>query len=350
MKLIALLASVGALTCFSTAAKAEDFSIHLQPGVEVPFTEPQRSVYNFGPMLNIEPMFKLHPNFAIGPAVQATYLSRRADNGQNAGVLWQFGVAARLQGDREATGHYGVDMSPYIEGNFSYARTGELSRPSLGARIGIDMFTDDAHVASWGPWIGYTHVFQMNTSDVGTNPLIPTGLSLDSRDYNSLLAGISFSFDFPVRRLVETKVVTEKVVQYVHVPRHCKACEPQVAQVPETFTQRVYFDWDKSVIRSWEESDKIDDLVAKLSKFPGTTVKVDGHASLDGQHQHNVELAARRTAAVVAYLISHGVDASRITSESFGPDKPFAPNDKQEGRERNRRVEFQVSFQLTPHN
>lgn len=331
--LVALAAAV------ATSAHAEDFSLHLEPGLEVPFTSPQRTIYGFGPTFNTELMFKLHPNVAVGPAVQATYLSRTPDNGQNAGVLWLLGAAVRVQGDREARSRWGTDVSPWIEGNLSYARTGELNRPAVGLRLGMDVFTDEAHVASWGPWIGYTHVFQTSTTDD------PRFSLLASDDYNSFMAGLSVSFDFPVKRLFGTRTVTvtteRKVVQFVTLP--CEAC---AAPKKDEWSERVYFNWDSAVIR-WEESDKLDALAARLNSHPKAAVTVQGHASVDGQYDHNVVLSQKRTAAVVAYLVKHGVEASRLPSQSYGPDHPAADERRQEGRERSRRVEFVIDFTVT---
>src|SRR5271165_7185142 len=145
-KLLSLFAGAATLACFTSTAKAESFSLHLEPGMEVPLTSQQKDIYNIGLSLNTEGLFTLSPNFAIGPAVSATYLPRWVDNG-NAGTLWQFGLAARLQGrhDLRADPNDTNDtssLSPWIEGNFSYARTGELKRPAMGLRVGLDMFTD----------------------------------------------------------------------------------------------------------------------------------------------------------------------------------------------------------------
>jgi outer membrane protein OmpA-like peptidoglycan-associated protein len=332
MKLMSLFAGALTLTCFTSNAKAEDFSLKLQPGLEAPITSPQDMVYNPGAMLNTELLFKLHPNFALGPQVEAAYLPRALNTNENAGVLWQLGLAARLQTDRSAN----TNGAAWIEGNFSYARTGELNRPALGIRAGLDWFTDDAHTASNGPWMGYQHVIQTSQTDSPTVPL------LDHRDYNSFQMGWSFNFDFPtqVRRVAVRHTVHETEYVYVKVP---------VPSAPQklSFTERVYFNWDSPVIRNWEESDKIDALVAQMSEHPNMTLNVSGHASPDGNYQHNVQLAIKRTASVVKYLVDHGVDGSRITSESFGPDHPITVSNVQESHERSRRVEFTVVFSTT---
>jgi outer membrane protein OmpA-like peptidoglycan-associated protein len=335
MKRFLLLASAATVACLSSTASAEDFSLHLLPGVEVPITPPQEGqVYNPGVSLNTELLFALHPNFAIGPMVEGAYLPRATNTNENAGVLWQLGATARVQGNRTSHG----DMSPWLEGNLSYARTGELNRPALGVRMGIDMFTDAPHVASTGPFIGYVHVFQTSQTDS------PTVSLLDHRDYNSFQVGWSFNFDFPVRQIVKTHTRIFNRTKFVDIHDEAVA---QAPAKPTTFTERVYFNWDSPVIRNWEETDKVDNLINQMVADPFMTVKVEGHASPDGNYQHNVVLAAKRTASVVKYLVDHGVDPTRLTSESFGPDHPFVANTNQEGKERNRRVQFDVSFNTT---
>jgi outer membrane protein OmpA-like peptidoglycan-associated protein len=326
---------LGALAFLTTsAAHAEDFSLHLQPGMESPITKQQLDIYTpTGATLNAEGLFALHPNLAIGPAVQASYLARAVNTNQNAGVYWLFGLDLRLQGDRTSSD----GVSPWIEGNLSLARTGDLNRPEMGLRIGIDAFTDQAHVASFGPWMGYTHIFQSSTTDSVTAP------TLDSRDYNAFQVGLSANFDFPVhvKHVAVRHTVYQTEYRYIHVH------DAPVAPAVLSYHQKVYFNWDSPVIRNWEEADKVAEIVQLMKDHPRMTVRVEGHASPDGNYQHNVVLAEKRTAAVVKYLLAHGVDSDRLTSESFGPDHPFVANTNQEGRERNRRVEFNVTFTTT---
>ncbi len=71
-------------------------------------------------------------------------------------------------------------------------------------------------------------------------------------------------------------------------------------------------------------------------------VAVDGHTDNVGSEQNNLSLARRRALAVVRYLIEQGVDERRLEARGFGPRQPIASNDTEEGRAKNRRVEFQI--------
>lgn len=334
--LSALTLGLSALFC-APRAHAEDFSLHLEPGVAMPVTDPQDNIYSPGAVLGVKGMFALKPWLTLGPSVSAMYLPKSVDDGSNAGVLWQVGPSLRLQRRRDDKVD-GTGMSPWIDLDATLAHTGDLWRPAFDVGVGAEMSLDKNNSAWWGPFVRFTHVFQ--TADT------QSGVQLDSRDPNILQVGVSFSFDFPTKTNTVVKRTTEHVTDYVLVPvaQDSKPC-PVAAKEPEQFTltEHVYFDWNSSNLR-WESRDKLDAVIAKLNDHPKVSVKMSGHASSDGQKAHNVKLAAARAAAVLAYLTSHGVDGSRLTVESFGVDRPSAPNKTQEGRERNRRVEFEVTF------
>ena len=71
-------------------------------------------------------------------------------------------------------------------------------------------------------------------------------------------------------------------------------------------------------------------------------VRVEGHTDNKGNDKKNKELSQVRAEAVVAYLVDHGVEASRMVAKGFGEEKPIADNKTKEGREENRRVEIHV--------
>ena len=56
----------------------------------------------------------------------------------------------------------------------------------------------------------------------------------------------------------------------------------------------------------------------------------------------NAVISERRAASVVRWLMGHGIDAKRLASAGFGMEKPLDENSTDEGRQRNRRVEFHI--------
>jgi outer membrane protein OmpA-like peptidoglycan-associated protein len=80
-----------------------------------------------------------------------------------------------------------------------------------------------------------------------------------------------------------------------------------------------------------------------LRDNPDFRLTVEGHTDSTGKYDMNMQLSRDRAASVVTYLTTkEGVDAGRLTSEGYGPDRPIAPNKTTAGRARNRRVEMKV--------
>jgi outer membrane protein OmpA-like peptidoglycan-associated protein len=316
--------------------KSNSFSLHLEPGMAAPLSDPQSTIYGVGVVLGAKGMFALTPNVAVGPSVSAMYLPRAVDNGQNAGVLNQFGASLRLQGDRR---YPNEPFSPWVDVDLMAAHTGDLWRPAFDVGVGAEVATDQNHSFFMGPFIRYTHMQQ--TSDW------QTGQQLDPHSGNLIQVGWSVSFDYPTPVREHYKMVYTDRVKVVQMPCvHDTSCQSgPVAEtaVPDIFTltEKVYFNHDSDVLR-WESMDKLDALVKKLNTHPNVHITVEGHASSDGDAQYNQLLSARRTTSVMDYFTAHGVDSSRLTAYAHGISQPAAPNSTQEGRERNRRVEFTV--------
>lgn len=83
----------------------------------------------------------------------------------------------------------------------------------------------------------------------------------------------------------------------------------------------------------------LNQLAAALRDNPDARVSIEGHTDSTGSRAHNMDLSNRRAESVRSYLVSNGVDSSRITSRGMGPDYPVASNDTSSGRQQNRRVE-----------
>jgi OOP family OmpA-OmpF porin len=71
-------------------------------------------------------------------------------------------------------------------------------------------------------------------------------------------------------------------------------------------------------------------------------MQVEGHTDSSGSASHNRELSQKRAESVRAYLVKAGVPSKRLVAKGFGPDKPIADNNTDEGKEKNRRVEFNI--------
>ena len=70
------------------------------------------------------------------------------------------------------------------------------------------------------------------------------------------------------------------------------------------------------------------------------SVEIQGHTDNIGKKSKNMKLSLDRAESVKKYLVQKGIEAERITTKGFGPDKPAASNSTTEGRQKNRRIEF----------
>jgi OOP family OmpA-OmpF porin len=71
-------------------------------------------------------------------------------------------------------------------------------------------------------------------------------------------------------------------------------------------------------------------------------LQVEGHTDATGGAARNRQLSQQRAESVRTYLSGKGVAKARLVAKGFGPDKPIGSNDTPEGRETNRRVEFNI--------
>jgi OmpA-OmpF porin, OOP family len=85
--------------------------------------------------------------------------------------------------------------------------------------------------------------------------------------------------------------------------------------------------------------DKVAYVSKRCSHFH---IDVLGHTDSSGLREANIDLSRARANTVVAYLVSQGVSADRLSAQGLGPDKPVASNDTPEGMAKNRRIDFVV--------
>ncbi|MBE7733215.1 peptidoglycan-associated lipoprotein Pal [Devosia faecipullorum] len=90
-----------------------------------------------------------------------------------------------------------------------------------------------------------------------------------------------------------------------------------------TVGDRVFFTTDSSSLTS-EAMATLDKQAQWLNQYPNYRIMIEGHADERGTREYNIALGARRSSIVVNYLVSRGVNAQRITSQSFGKERPVA--------------------------
>ena len=101
----------------------------------------------------------------------------------------------------------------------------------------------------------------------------------------------------------------------------------------------VNFDFDSDVVRP-DAMEILKSDIKILKENPQIKVEIQGHTCDLGPAEYNRELSDRRAKSIMAYLVSQGIDEYRLTARGYGEDRPRFPNDSEENRARNRRVEL----------
>ncbi len=90
-----------------------------------------------------------------------------------------------------------------------------------------------------------------------------------------------------------------------------------------TVGDRVFFETDSSILTNAGQT-TLAKQAAWLNQYSQYRVVIEGHADERGTREYNIALGARRAAASINFLVSRGVSAARITSKSFGKERPVA--------------------------
>lgn len=101
----------------------------------------------------------------------------------------------------------------------------------------------------------------------------------------------------------------------------------------------VHFAFNKSNIRPGDAA-ILDEVAGTLKNHPDLHVYVDGYCDAIGGTKYNQALSERRADAVAAYLEKQGISSDRLVVQGFGKTHFIAPNNTDEGRAQNRRVEL----------
>ena len=111
--------------------------------------------------------------------------------------------------------------------------------------------------------------------------------------------------------------------------------------VRNTLASMIHFDYDKSNIRS-DDMGTLDQKVAILQANPELRIRIGGHCDERGSDEYNLALGNRRAQSAKQYLVSHGIDASRIETQSWGEEKPLVDGHDESAWSQNRRDEFEI--------
>ena len=116
-----------------------------------------------------------------------------------------------------------------------------------------------------------------------------------------------------------------------------------VPKIPDAVMQEdIYFEFDKSTLTPAAQ----DNLLQKadwLRENSEATVTIEGHCDDRGTNEYNLALGDRRAESAKAFLVDLGIDASRLTTISYGEERPVDPRQNEEAWAKNRRGHFVVN-------
>jgi len=122
--------------------------------------------------------------------------------------------------------------------------------------------------------------------------------------------------------------------------------EPVITEVKEaeigSFAKSILFNSGRSSFKNGV-SEKLDGIVAIMNQFPKANFGVAGHTDSTGSKKTNDRLSQQRAEAVMNYLTSKGIDASRLMAKGYGSENPIDSNKTRAGRANNRRVEIKAT-------
>lgn len=163
-----------------------------------------------------------------------------------------------------------------------------------------------------------------------------------------VFAGVSWAWEY--KEKPKPIVIPPAPVPPPHVP----TCE-ELHNCPEPPPPKKEVRWEKPVLElpsdilfafdsckiELKGYERLDEVAGMIKARPDwNTIRVEGHADIVGGDEYNLRLSRCRAHRVVLYLLEHGVESSRLSYLGFGWRCPRVPNDTDENRAKNRRVEF----------
>ena len=123
----------------------------------------------------------------------------------------------------------------------------------------------------------------------------------------------------------------------------CPEITKEVKEVMKKALKDVQFETNKDVLLPVAYP-ALNEVVKVMMDHPEYKIQIDGHTDNVGEDEANMILSKKRAQAAAVYLMSKGITGDRIIADGFGETRPKALNDTEQGRQQNRRVEFNIVF------
>ncbi|MFH4965963.1 OmpA family protein [Gaetbulibacter sp. M235] len=122
----------------------------------------------------------------------------------------------------------------------------------------------------------------------------------------------------------------------------CPEVSDEVQKTLNAYAKTILFDTGKSSIKT-QSAAVLGDIIKILNEYPNSKFTVEGHTDSVGSDATNQKLSEARAGAVKDYLVTNGIDASRLSSIGYGESKPIDTNATSKGKANNRRVEINLA-------
>lgn len=166
-----------------------------------------------------------------------------------------------------------------------------------------------------------------NPKDGSYKIVLPLG-----KDYSFLAEKNGF---YPISDHIDVK----SLKAYTEIERNLYLSPLEVGE--KIRLNNLFFDTDKSDLKPASEAE-LNRLVKFMTTYPAMEIQISGYTDNVGSDDHNLTLSQSRVNSVVNYLTKKGISSSRLKGVGMGEQNPVASNDTEEGRAKNRRVEFTI--------
>ncbi|MCF8391431.1 MAG: OmpA family protein [Bacteroidales bacterium] len=178
--------------------------------------------------------------------------------------------------------------------------------------------------------------------DIDNSVVAATAISSDSGEYK---------VKFTEGKNYGVEVVVKDYLFYLDVVNMTKATTDEAMVVDfrldkikvgtKVVLENIYFETSKATLKS-DSYDQLNQVIKLLENNETIRLEISGHTDNTGSLKINTKLSEERAKAVVDYIVSQGISSSRLEWKGYAFTQPIGPNDTEEGREKNRRVEFKV--------
>ncbi len=183
----------------------------------------------------------------------------------------------------------------------------------------------------------------INYSDLTTNTNMGFARSDPKTGEYKIVLPVGKIYDFlaekngfyPISDNIDVKALTG----YTEIERDLYLTPIEVGE--KIRLNNLFFDTDKYDLKSTSIAE-LKRLIKFMNSYPAMEIEIAGYTDNKGSDEHNMTLSQSRVNSVVSYLTKNGISASRLKGKGYGKENPVATNDTEEGRAKNRRVEFTI--------